>query len=320
MFSVETLTKRQPPLDLRALERLLIRLPSNHEKYDAIQEKVYQLKAGYAGELEVDQVLPEIGLPGKTIVLKDLRLEVLPGYLIQIDTLLIVPQGIILLEVKKYASDMIYFNENIGKTIKISPNKTEARYDCVVHQVDRAIHGLKMILQQQFADIPTMPFIIMANAKTTVAQYPQSLPVKYLKQLPKTIRTILNQPTVITHHKMQKIGKFLTSQHQPRKFTPLCERYHIHPKELKRGVFCTHCDGKMIVVKGRTWTCTMCKQINPSAVQDNLLDWFELISETTTPSQLKHFLHIQSRTTLFRILENAPIRKVGRARATYYKI
>lgn len=319
MFSVESFKKRQPPLDLRALERLLIRLPSNHEKYAAIEEKIYQLNAGYAGELEVDQVLPEIGFPKEAVILKDLRLEVLPNYFIQIDTLLVVPQGIILLEVKMYASETIYFNENIGKTIKTSPNNAEARYDCVVHQVDRTIHGLKTMLQHQFSDIPIMPFIIMANAKTTIAQYPQSMPVKYLKQLPKTIRTILNQPTVITHHKMQKIAKFLISQHQPRIFTPLCERYHIHPSGLKRGVFCTLCNGKMLVVQGRTWTCTVCKQINALVVQDNLPDWFYLIADKVTGKQLKDFLQLHSRTMIFRTLKNAPIQKLGKSKATYYK-
>lgn len=319
MFSVEIFPKRQPPPDLRALERLLIRLPSHHEKYGVIEDKVYQLRAGYAGELEVDQILPEIGLPQEAVVLKDLRLQVSPNYLVQIDTLLIIPQGIILLEVKKYASEMIYFDESIGKTIKISPNNVEARYDCVAHQVDRSLHGLKMLLHTKFPDIPIMPFIIMANSKTTVAQYPQSIQVKYLKQLPKTVRNFLNQQPVMTHHKMQKIDKFLSSQHHQRKFIPVCERYHIHPEELKHGVFCMHCNEKMIVVQGRTWTCTACKQINASAVQDNLQDWFELIAETVTGTQLKNFLQLHSRTMVFRTLKEAPIQKHGKSKATYYK-
>lgn len=319
MFSVEIFTKRQPPPDLRALERLLIRLPSNHEKFNVIEDKVYQLRAGYAGEVEVDQVLPEIGLPKEAIVLKDLRLEILPNYLVQIDTLLIVPQGMILLEVKKYASETIYFNEEIGKTIKISQNNVEARYDCAVHQVDRSLHGLKMLLHPKFPDIPIMPFIIMANSKTTVAQYPQSIPVKYLKQLPKTVRNFLNQQPVMTHHKIQKTAKFLTLQHQQRKFIPICERYHIHPEALKRGVFCTQCDGKMIVVKGKTWTCTICKQTNASAVHDNLQDWFYLINEKAMTAQLKTFLQISSNTTIHHILKKSPVQKHGKSKATYYK-
>ena len=74
-------TKRQPPNELILLQRLLARLPEEHPQQKAISEKLYQVKAGYSGEVDVDRILPEIGLPQDVIVIKGHNIRNPPQFL-----------------------------------------------------------------------------------------------------------------------------------------------------------------------------------------------------------------------------------------------
>lgn len=299
-----------------AHERLLVRLPQNHEKYKLISDKIYQISAGYSGEIEVDRILIEIGLPKEAMVLKDLRLEVLPGFYIQIDTLIITQKSIILLEVKKY-SGTIFFDEDAGKTIKTSPNREVENYDCAVHQVDRAVHGLKVILQNSPYALPIFPIIVMANAKAEISLYPKTIPVKYKKQLPKYIRQLLSSADVISARELKKIQEHIHLHARPQVDKPLCKRYSILATELRKGVFCPQCHHAMKKSQGRSWICEGCGVLNPFAAKEAVLDWFYLVNTTLTNKQLRAFLNIDSKSAS-RVFRQAKLKKVGKTSNMYY--
>ena len=141
-----------------------------------MSEKLYQVKAGYSGEVDVDRILPEIGLPQDVIVLKGLTLEILPNFFAQLDTLILTRKRIILLEIKKYAGTVI-FDVDSGKTIKISPNGEIEKFDCILHQLDRAAHGIKSWLEKRQFNIPVEPILVMANQRTVIEEIPKTFTV-----------------------------------------------------------------------------------------------------------------------------------------------
>lgn len=310
--------QRKPPWDLLAHERLLIRLPQNHEKYSFISNKVYQLKAGYSGEVEVDRILPEIGLPNEHHIFKDIRLEVLPNFYIQIDTLILTRHFIILMEIKKYAGT-IYFEEEKGKTTKVSANQEVEKFECAVHQIDRAVHGLHKILEQIPNHPPIYPILVMANAKVDIAQYPKSVPVKYKMQLPKYIRAKLKLATnnQITLNELTKINQQIQSRKAPKLQQPLCERYEIPVKDLKKGVLCPKCHQNMTKKQGRTWTCEPCGLTSNTLIHQAIEDCFYLISPTLTNEQLRQFLSINSKSATH-IFSQLTLTKVGQTKSSYY--
>lgn len=300
-----------------AHERLLVRLPQTHEKYKTISDRVYRLSAGYSGEVEVDKILPEIGLPKNSCIMKDIWLEVIPDFYIQLDTLIITRHCLILLEIKKY-SGTVHFDEDVGKTIRISPNEEVGKYDCVVDQVDRAVYGLQQILQKYSTVLPIIPIVVMANAATDIELYPRKLPVKYKKQLPRYIRQLLKNEMVITEQECLKIKKHIQSYARNRGHTPLCERYEISTVELQKGVICSACNRRMEKSQGRSWMCEVCKVSNKSVCNQAIADWFMLIAPTVTNRQLCQFLDVNSKSAT-RILGQLELKKVGKARQTYYK-
>lgn len=310
-------SKRYPPKELLAHQRLLVRLPQNHEKYQLISDKIYQISAGYAGEVEVDQILVEIGLPKEATVFKDLRLEVLPGFYIQLDTLIITRKCIILLEVKKY-SGTVSFDEDIGKTTKVSPNRELEKYDCVVHQVDRAVHGLTVILQNSPYSLPIYPIIVMANSKTEISLYPKTMPVKYKKQLPKYIRQLNSNAEMVSVQEWTKVKEHIARQVRAQIDRPLCKRYAIPASELRKGVLCLQCNHVMKKSQGRTWICEGCGMSNPLAAKEAVLDWFCLVNTTLTNKQLCSFLYMDSPSAT-RVFCQVKLKKVGHTSNTYYE-
>lgn len=309
-------TERKPPWDLLAHERLLIRLPKNHEQYSFISNKVYQLKAGYSGEVEVDRILPEIGLPDEHHIFKDIRLEVLPNFYIQIDTLILTRHFIILMEIKKYAGT-IYFEEEQGKTTKVSANQEVEKFECAVHQIDRAVHGLHKILEKFTNHPPIYPILVMANAKVDIVKYPKSVPVKYKMQLPKYIRTKLATNEQITLNELSQVQKQIQSRKAPKRQQPLCERYDILVKDLKTSVLCPHCHQRMTKKQGRTWTCNSCNLTSSTLIHQAIEDCFYLISATLTNEQLRQFLNINAKSAT-RIFSQLTLTKVGQTKSSYY--
>lgn len=293
-----------------------MRLPKHHEKYQLIKDKVYQLSAGYAGELEVDRILPEIGLPKAHTIMKDIRLEVTPNFYIQIDTLIITQHGIFLIEIKNY-SGMIQFDETIGKTIKTSNKGEIEKFECSVHQVDRAVHGLTQIITKLPVTTPIIPVLIMANSKTEITQYPQSVPVKYKKQLPRYIRQHLTRKETLTEEQRQMIETQIHTHIPTNKQIPLCERYAISPTDLISGIICPRCEQTMHKTQGRSWMCAGCQFISTSVIEQLRIDWFELINPTLTNRQLRQFLQINLKSAT-RILMKLNLQKVGTTRNTYY--
>lgn len=183
-------TKRKPPEDLFQLQRLLARLPEHHSQYDGLASKLYQTKAGYSGELIVDRILSEVDFPPGTKILRDLTLEVNPEYLIQLDTLILTPSRAILLEIKHYAG-IVQFDEQFGKTTKISVDGEIEKFDCILHQLDRAATGPQMWFRLHHIPIPIDPILIMANPNVEIKEFPESTTLKYAKQLPRHIRNLL---------------------------------------------------------------------------------------------------------------------------------
>ncbi|WP_172371495.1 nuclease-related domain-containing protein [Sporosarcina jiandibaonis] len=299
------------------MQRLLPRLSEKHPQNKAISEKLYQVKAGYSGEVDVDRILPEIGLPQDVIILKGLTLEILPNFFAQLDTLILTRKRIILLEIKKYAGTVI-FDVDSGKTIKISPNGEIEKFDCILHQLDRAAHGIKSWLKKLQINIPIEPILVMANQRTIIQEIPKPFTVKYGKQLPKYIRELPNIPDSLTQQQITNLANQFKSSQIHWKRIPACELYNIPPSDLEIGILCLECNTKMKRIPGRTWNCESCGKISSVAIGQAVADWFLLINPTLTNKQLRYFLELKSNTAASKIFKQLYLNRTGKPPRTIY--
>ncbi|MFS0690430.1 nuclease-related domain-containing protein [Sporosarcina sp. 179-K 8C2 HS] len=309
--------KRNEPEELTQLERLRTRLPTDHPQYGTVSKKYHQAKAGYTGELYVDRVLNEIAFPQGTTILKDITLEINPDFLIQIDTFIISPSIAFLLEIKNFTGT-VHFDENSGKTTKISPYGETEKYDCVIHQLDRAAIGLTEWLRQRNINIPIEPILIMANNNTEIPKFPNAVTLKYAKQLPRYIRKFISDEPKLTAKQIRQITQIINQNRRKWWNDRACKRYKISPNELKRGVLCPTCNEPATRVRGHSWYCRSCKKNTKDALQQSIDDWFLLVSPTITNRQLRLFLDLKSSSAASVILRQTNLRRHGASRNTTY--
>lgn len=310
-------TRRLPPSDLTAIKRLIARLPENHELIEKLEEKQYQLNAGYSGELDVDRTLNEIEFPRDTIILKDVTLQINPHYSLQIDTLILTKTLAIILEIKKYAGT-IHFDEQSGKTTKIAPDGTIEQYDCIIHQLIRAKEGLRQWLKNRNFNLQIEEVLVMANQRTIIAEMPNSVPIKYRKQLPRYIRELLDQPNSLSSVEIKTVAAQIKQHQASIKRRLACEKYKIHPATLTKGVLCLACNSPMKRTQGRKWHCQVCEKYGDRELAQSLVDWFLLISPTITNGECREFLQLRSKSAASVILRESKLKKRGNPPASSY--
>ncbi|MFS0576680.1 nuclease-related domain-containing protein [Sporosarcina sp. 179-K 3D1 HS] len=300
------------------MQRLLVRLPEHHPQHKSLTTKLYQTRAGYSGELIVDRILSEVAFPPGTKILRDLTLEINPEYLIQLDTLILMPSRAILLEIKHYAGT-VQFDEQSGKTTKISPDGEIEKFDCILHQLDRAKAGLDMWFKQKQIPLPIEPVLVMANPNVEIQEFPESITLKYAKQLPRYLRRLLNQEgDMLPVQQIETIAKTLFHNQIRWRRRTACERFNIAPGELRRGVLCLECNGEVTRKKGRTWLCETCDQPGDSALEQAVADWYLLISPTLRNRQLKYFLELNSTSAASILFSQLRLNRTGRPPGTVY--
>ena len=279
---------------------------------------MYQIKAGYSGELDVDRVLHEVDFPQDVIVIKDLTVEILPNFYVQFDTLIFTPKRLFLLEIKKYAGTVI-FDEASGKTTKISPNGEIEKFDCIIHQLDRATHGLKKWLEKRHINLPIEPILVMANQRTEIPEMPKEVTLKFIKQLPRYIRTLPDTPDALSQQQLSKVANRLKGGRVNWQRIPECERQGLALSDMKRGVLCLDCNTVMKRSRGRTWDCDRCNAPNVGAVEQAVADWYLLFSKTLTNKQLRYFLELKSSSATSMIFSRLRLHRIGKPPNTIYK-
>lgn len=125
--------KRQLPLMILKLQSLLRRLPKNHPKIPYIEENLAKKMAGYRGEHSIDYPLSFLTFQNY-FILHDLRLPH-NDYFFQIDTLLISPKFILMLEVKNIAGKL-FFDQEFHQLVRTLNDKEEVFPDPIL-QVKR---------------------------------------------------------------------------------------------------------------------------------------------------------------------------------------
>jgi len=296
----------------------LARLPTQHSRHEELSQKLYQIKAGYSGELDVDRVLNEVDFPQDIIIIKDLTVEILPSFYVQFDTLIFTPKRLILLEIKKYAGTVL-FDEASGKTTKISLNGKIEKFDCIIHQLDRAAHGLKKWLEKRHINLPIEAILVMANQRTEIPEMPKEVVLKFIKQLPRYIRTLPDIPDALSPQQLRQVANRLKLSQVNWQRIPECELHGIDLLDMKRGVLCLNCNAVMKRSRGRTWVCDRCKTPNMGAIEQAVADWYLLFSKTLTNKQLRYFLELKSSSAASVVFSRLQLNRIGKPPNTIYK-
>ncbi|MBP3953182.1 NERD domain-containing protein [Bacillus suaedae] len=313
--------QRDIPLKILKLEALLRRLPFNHSQRPLIEKDWNIRKAGLRGEQSLDYYLKELS-PSTHDILHDLRIRHAEDSYFQLDTLIITPHFLLILEVK-HISGTLFFDQKFNQLIRTKGGEEEKFLNPLIQlrvQHQRLQHWL---LVNKFPKIPIFGLVVSTHPSAVLKANTNDVHNKVIHAecLLDKINdfTNLNQEPIFSKKDITRLAKVLIKQHTSSDFSVL-EQYKIAACELQTGVHCPICNRLPLPRKKGIWFCPACLEPDPHAYRSTLNDSYLLFGPAITNEQARHFLDIESRSVTSKLLGSLQLEKIGEKRGSSYKL
>ena len=305
---------RKIPLTLNVYQRLLQRIPIQHPLYSEIESRISRIRAGYSGETYVDHFLSNIEFPCKFEILKDVHIKTSPKTKIQLDTLIITPKFICILEIKAIKGK-ISFQQNPAQLIR-EVDGIQTPLKCPEEQLKRHERRLAFWMKTNNINLPIVSFIVLAFSKTHV-----SLPPKYSKlimgcDISSYIEDLFDLPNILSHIKYTQLMDKIRQSQTSFSPTPLSSIIPIDYSQLKKGLICPNCSFTI----DNLYKCPNCKISRKVMITNAIEDWFHLIKDSITTKECREFLNLNDKTTASHILTRSNLIPKNNGRYRYYKL
>lgn len=212
------------------------------------KQHYFNLKKGYEGELQFDQLVEEAGLHQKFYILNDLLLKC-DNTTFQIDSTIITQQAIIPNEIKNFEGNLIYKNKNFYNCT------TDGIYQNPLEQLNRIKILLSKFLQKNGFNISTEGHLVFINPEFYLYQAPIDEPIVYYTQLNRFLRSLNAKPAYLNGFHKQ-LADFLVNAHMSE--PPIT---HIPPYQfetVRKGRCCGRCSSFFLEFQGRKLVCHDC--------------------------------------------------------------
>ncbi|MGE8206852.1 nuclease-related domain-containing protein [Heyndrickxia sp. NPDC080065] len=313
---------RTIPIKIQKLEALERRTPSFHPKKSFILDELSRRRSGYKGEKSLDYHLSFL-LDRPYHILHGLRLLNQHNKYFQIDTLILTPFFIPIIEAKNYGGTITFdnqFHQLIQQNVEI-----ERAYEDPVVQVKRHQLQLKGWLKQnKFPNIPILPLVVISNPSTVIKTIgnPKNYPhitksINLIFEIEKYEKIYKNE--ILTKKELTKLSKLLVKKHTPEEDDVL-HRFKIDKNELLTGVQCPSCFFIPMNRVHGNWLCPSCHGYSKTAHLAALRDYALLISPTITNRDLRNFLQLPSRTIATNIITLLNLPGTGKGKARKYEL
>ncbi|MEC2073435.1 nuclease-related domain-containing protein [Alkalihalophilus marmarensis] len=312
---------RKIPVHIDKLEALLRRIPSHHPKKPQIEADLAKRKAGYKGESALDYHLSF--LPQKEyIILHDLRLQS-GDYFFQIDTLILTPTYILIIEVK-HLYGTLSFEPEFQQLIRTTPDAEDTFPDPII-QVQKQASQLRQFLKKnKFPDIPIETLVVITNSQSRISLSDSTTYIRkhvirdtvLVKRIEKL--SAQYQTPSFDAKTVKKVVKLLIKSHTPSVFEPF-QIYQLQHSDLIRGVHCLKCSALPMLRTNGKWNCQHCWFRSRNAYINSLIDYSYLFEGEITNRQAAEFLKINPAISK-RLLTSLPIERKGVTKARRYQL
>jgi len=297
---------------------LKARLPSHHEKYPAILEKLDQISAGHYGEVRTDRFIEEVQFPQQQLlIIPDLHTRIHSKRHIQIDTLILTNSYMLVMEIKNITGTL-RFKKEPNQLVRIMDSLEEKSFACPLTQLDRNVDGIKNLFPN--TKIPIIQALVFPSQNTIIEDAPTNHHIFFAKQVPLFIQSLNNQTSILSDNQFNQMANQFMKMNNNFTTTPLCEHMKINSEILKKGVLCKNCNSKLQRKSLQTWFCKVCFTTEKNPIPSNIEDLFLLIKQELSIKDCMHYLEINSRYTIYNSLQKMKVGKSGYKKSTKYKI
>ena len=308
---------REKAYKLKVLESLLRRLDENDNEWSFYTQMYATLKKGYEGEVRVDWIWQEALLPSNYFLLHNYETVNLQGYSHQIDTLLLTPHFIWLLEIKNI-SGRIDIDDSKHQLLRTNSDGTIDCFKNPVNQINRHILFLKKRLSDLKLKLPIETAIVIANDSTIIGLVPRDYSIFHASGIQRELNKLFSKYSKrsVSLQQLELLKNDLLSGYEQKKWKP-----KIESKKIKKGVLCPNCDYKSVMTfKYGNFHCLKCGSNSRTAYLEALLDYKNLFDEWISNRELREFLYIESQYAASRLLKGLNTEVRGASRNRMYKI
>ncbi|MFJ7916366.1 MULTISPECIES: nuclease-related domain-containing protein [unclassified Lysinibacillus] len=292
----------------KILEALIRRLPSTHTECMNYFERLRRIHAGFAGEQRVDAEWLEIMLPQPHYFLHDLQILNQYGTTHQIDTVLLCPQFILILEIKN-VTGFLDFDESFHQFTRTTTEGDVEGMTNPIHQSRRHMEWMMGMLQQSRLEIPVQYAVVLATKNAILSKRLRGQPIFHVSGLRYHVREWLqlHKETVVNEEKLFQFASKLLSMHRPIK-----REIALPVQDLVKGVLCDSClNGQTMNYRYPKWYCHRCGAVDQEAIFRTLEEYRLLVGETLTNRSFCEFFAIDSPNTAYKLLQKLPLKAEG---------
>lgn len=294
------------------LEALLARIHPAHPQFPKLEQELKRQQAGDYGEKYIMNELQTLSMDVQL-----LHNVILPTVLaIQIDILIITPNGIILLEVKNIKGTVLLKN-NPRQLIRTTETGEVTIFTHPEIQLEQYMQGMKHFLLQHNITIPIYGAIVFPFNNVQIQRDGEGLPILMAKDLPMFIHTLPHRTEPISR---QNITSKIMKNIKIKTPYPLCRYYKIDINSIQPGIRCEKCRQYSMVRQKRTWQCSNCQHTCVRAHKQALREYYMLIGNTITNQQCRQFLKIDNTDLAKRILQATCTMRSGSTKNRIYKL
>jgi len=306
--------KRAIPDSLNVYLRLLQRIPVYHPLYKDIESKIDRIRAGYNGETYVDHFLKNIEFPKSYTILKDINLKTSPRSMAQLDTLIITPNFICILEIKAIKGK-ISFQQNPAQLVR-EVDGVQTSFKCPEEQLKRHKRRLAYWMKSNQINLPIISFIVLAFSKTHVSLPPKESKIIMGCDIGSYVEDLFELPIMLTEKKFTQLINKVRQAQTRFSPTPMINNIPIDYSLIKKGLLCPKCS----LWIDSLYKCPTCKITRKVIITNALEDWFYLMKQTMTNKECLDFLRLKDKTSASHILTRSQLIPKNNGRYRHYQL
>ncbi|WP_339249376.1 nuclease-related domain-containing protein [Sporosarcina sp. FSL W8-0480] len=310
--------KRTKTMEIDGLIALLKRMGKGDERRTKIEERLYNLQAGFGGESQYDKYLTEFRPDYPHAILHDVTLCD-DNTFFKMDSILITPAFILISEVKNIA-EKIVVKSNPLQFIKEYPSGKRVPLKNPIVEVERKMFHLNNWLKKHKITIPIKGLIAFAYNNELLIEEPPSMHIMFTYEVAAHLRTLSVTQRILDKPKIHSLAQKMVRNHKEFHPFPLINKYNIHLNDIKTGVFCPICSGLSMMWEHQKWRCKSCGHTGKKEHQNALTDWSMLIKENITNKEFCYFTRLNDRHIAKRLLATSSAKLTGNGRGSRYNI
>ncbi|MBM7095643.1 NERD domain-containing protein [Bacillus sp. H-16] len=314
---------RKPSLELLTFLALAPRFPKHLPQYNYFERDLGKMQSGFIGERSVDYYLQLYARSHTNYLYHNLRfLTHESAY--QMDTLLLTPFYILIIEIKNWGGVSLEFNQHQVKQI-FQDGRIEIHDDPII-QVKRQRTNLMNLLEKlSFSHLPVEYLTVIANRNPELIfkDYPESDRIIRSSYLDFSILDFDKEHSVkiLSPNQLSKINNTFLSTHKEKKINIL-DKYNLTADSITKGVLCPSCLTISMIRQKKSWLCIKCKYRNNSKSEllKALAQYSMLIGPSITHQQFKDFFQISTARHVSSLLGNLNLPSEGKTRGKKYRL